>query len=320
MRVAHEAYQRWRNLPKYRDIFHPTRFLQVGTRSSSGDNTWADKTTAQLTKRGLPWKMLNDADAAKRVFPEITGAITEGEFVGYHHEQAGWADAAKAVSQLRDDCIEVGVSFICGPEGTVTGFEMVTRDTIWALRTAAGTLVQGDHFILAAGAWTTGLVDMYNSTLSTGQVVGFMRLTDAEMERYKDNPVCLNFSTGWFCFPPHRDGNYLKFAVHGRGYTRAPGEDVSEMSPVSLPPTKPRRQRADFVPADGEQRLRDGLRMLFPELAGRPFDKVAMCWYTDTPTGDFIMDYHPEYKNLFIGGGGSGQYVSTVFAERRGRH
>ncbi|EQB54203.1 FAD dependent oxidoreductase [Colletotrichum gloeosporioides Cg-14] len=52
--------------------------------------------------------------------------------------------------------------------------------------------------------------------------------------------------------------------------------------------------------------MRAGLREIVPELADRPFSKVAMCWYTDTPTGDFIMDNHPDYTNLFIGGAGCG--------------
>jgi sarcosine oxidase/L-pipecolate oxidase len=46
---------------------------------------------------------------------------------------------------------------------------------------------------------------------------------------------------------------------------------------------------------------------LFPQLAPRGFEKVGICWYNDTPTGDFIFDYHPEHKNLFIATGGSGQ-------------
>jgi sarcosine oxidase/L-pipecolate oxidase len=44
----------------------------------------------------------------------------------------------------------------------------------------------------------------------------------------------------------------------------------------------------------------------WPELADRPFFKTRLCWYTDTATGDWIIDYHPSYKNLFVATGGSG--------------
>jgi len=49
------------------------------------------------------------------------------------------------------------------------------------------------------------------------------------------------------------------------------------------------------------------MRDIFPDLEPRGFEKVGLCWYNDTPSGDFIMDYHPDHKNLFIATGGSGQ-------------
>jgi sarcosine oxidase/L-pipecolate oxidase len=40
-------------------------------------------------------------------------------------------------------------------------------------------------------------------------------------------------------------------------------------------------------------------------IAVRPFSKVRRCWYTDRPSLDFIIDYHPSYgKSLFVATGG----------------
>lgn len=188
-------------------------------------------------------------------------------------------------------------------------FETDSHRLIKAASTLDDSRVEGDHFILSTGAWTSGLVPMYNSTLSTAQVLGYVRLTPDEKKKYKDLPIYANFSTGWFNFPPHEDSNMLKMAIHGWGYTRTPDqEDLTAIpSNVSSPPLLPPRERRNFVPADGETRLRQGLREILPELADRPFEKLSLCWYTDTPSGDFIMDYHPDYANLFIGGAGSGQ-------------
>lgn len=189
----------------------------------------------------------------------------------------------------------------------MVGFDRLPKK-IKAVRTFDGASVRGDHFILATGTWGSGLVPMYNSTLSTAQVLGYIRLTESEMKKYKELPIYANFSTGWFNFPPHEDTKMLKMAVHGWGYTLAPSKAERTIeSNTSSPPLLPPRERVDFVPAEGEQCLRQGLREILPELGERPFDKVALCWYTDTPTGDFIMDFHPDYENLFIGGGGSGQ-------------
>ena len=243
------------------------------------------------------------------MFKTLSGTLASPGFYGYTNAQAGWADAYKAISLLRDECLELGVSFISGRAGTAVKFKKSLNGQIQAVRTLAGTLVEGDHFILAAGAWASGLAPFHGSVLSTAQAVGYMHLTDEEMERYKDLPICINFSTGWFNFPPHKESRMLKMAIHGWGYTRSPSaEDKAAIkADVSSPPLKPPRERRNYVPADAERRLKEGLREILPELADRPFERVALCWYTDTPSGDFIIDYHPEYQNLFIAGGGSGQ-------------
>ncbi|PYH94321.1 FAD dependent oxidoreductase [Aspergillus ellipticus CBS 707.79] len=306
LRISHAAYLKWKE-PKYQGIFFPSSFVLTGSSSAHGQ-AWIQKTTDALTRSKLPWSKLDDAADAKRIYPVLSGKLAAPPFAGYHHNQAGWADANKAISHLRDDCLELGVSFICGRRGTVVGLDTDSQHNITAARTLVGTPVEGDHFILAAGAWGSSLVPMYNSTLSTAQVVGYMCLSPEEVRQYRELPVYANFSTGWFNFPPHEETGMLKMAVHGWGYTRTPGEGESTAvkSNISSPPLIPPRERRNFVPVDGEDRLREGLREILPELADRAFDKLALCWYTDTPTGDFIMDYHPDFKNLFVGGAGSG--------------
>lgn len=286
----------------------------VGKAGPNGRD-WITKTSAALDKKKLPWTKLENAAFTKKQFPVLTGELAQPGFFGYNNHDAGWADAAKAVTQLRNDCMELGVSFICGRLGTVLEFETDSNRAIKSARTLGGTRVEADNFVVSAGAWVSGLVPMYNSTLSTAQVLGYVRLTPAEMEKYKDLPIYSNASTGWFNFPPHEDTQTLKMAIHGWGYTRAPtSEDRNAVqSNASSPPLIPPRERINYVPADAESRLREGLREILPELGNRVFEKLAMCWYTDTPSGDFIMDWHPEYTNLFVGGGGSGQYVHFFF-------
>ncbi|XEV02992.1 hypothetical protein FSHL1_008279 [Fusarium sambucinum] len=304
--LAYEAYQKWSQEVKYKGIFYPTEYIIAGSRKST-EKSWTDKTIAQLEKRQLPYTRLPDARATKQQFPILTGDLAQPNFEGYLNKSGGWADANKAIKQLRDECLELGISFISGRAGTVVGFDSNAEGVIKAVRTVGGTPIHGDHFILATGAWSSGLVPTYNSTLSTAQALGFLRLTEAEMIKYKDLPIYVNYATGWFNFPPHEDTKMLKFAVHGWGYTRAPsaGDNNAVKSNISVPPAVS-RERKNFVPADAEQRLRAGLREILPELADRELERAALCWYTDTPTGDFIMDYHPDYKNLFVGGGGSG--------------
>ncbi|KAJ5823802.1 FAD dependent oxidoreductase [Penicillium robsamsonii] len=144
--------------------------------------------------------------------------------------------------------------------------------------------VEGDQFIVATD---------WNPMLAAGQVVGYLRLTPEEVTQLTDMPIYSNFSTGFFALPPHEPTGYLKVACHGFGYTR------EEPSVTSAPPGSAVASRANYIPADGLKRLTSGLKDLLPQLVG-------ICWYNATPTRDFIFDFYPEYKNLFIATGGSG--------------
>ncbi|KAL4936346.1 hypothetical protein BDV06DRAFT_205251 [Aspergillus oleicola] len=313
--MALEAHKAW-SQPKYSDIFHNASYILSGNTSSHGQ-AWIKNTTAALDSRGLPWAAIHSAAEAKRQFPVLTGDLAPEPFHGYLNLHAGWADAQKAIALLRDECLALGVRFIVGDEGTVVGLNKGTSSksqdkAIRSVRTLSGTVVSGDHFILATGAWISNLVPMYNSTMATAQVLGYMRLTPEEVKKYKDLPIYYNASTGWFNFPPHPETQTLKVAVHGWGYTRALSEDETKIMSVksgkdlSSPPLVSHRERRNFTPREGEERLKQGLIEILPELADRPFEKTAVCWYTDTPSGDFIMDYHPGYRNVFVAGGGSG--------------
>jgi sarcosine oxidase/L-pipecolate oxidase len=44
----------------------------------------------------------------------------------------------------------------------------------------------------------------------------------------------------------------------------------------------------------------------WPALHDRPFSKTRLCWYSDTPNADFLIDYHPHWRGLFVATGDSG--------------
>jgi glycine/D-amino acid oxidase-like deaminating enzyme len=44
----------------------------------------------------------------------------------------------------------------------------------------------------------------------------------------------------------------------------------------------------------------------FPALAGAPLVESRVCQYENTSTGDFLIDRHPGFKNVWLVGGGSG--------------
>lgn len=305
--IAKEAYDLWKT-PEFNDAFYPTPCLWVCQEGTADQpvqpraQEYSTKTKRVLTEMGQPWHAVTSVEAVKERFPELTGRLATPGFDGFYNTNAGWADAGKAIGRLAARCVHAGVSFMTGPNGHVIDFEKSADGSIKQVHTADGNKVEGEKFIVATGAWTASLVPAWNSMLAAGQIVGYLRLTPEEAVKLKNMPIYFNFSTGFFCFPPHDGTGYLKVAVHGFGYTRN-----NEKANVSSPPTNSVAARANFVPAEGLKRMEAGLMDLFPQLASRGFERTGICWYNDTPTGDLILDYHPEHRNLFIATGGSGQ-------------
>ncbi|KAI0905400.1 FAD dependent oxidoreductase-domain-containing protein [Ustulina deusta] len=255
---------------------------------------------------------------------------TGGEWAdwGYLNTAAGWADAGRSMRWLYDRVVATRrVTFV---NGTVEALETQTGEKeqrVTGARLSDGRSFSADLVIVAAGAWTPTLVDLAGSAVATGQCIAYLRLTDDEQAKLAEIPVCLNLTDGCFVIPP-RDG-VLKIARHSYGYLNP--QPVSH-EPLKFSPSiakdknensgtdkrkpaaartisQPRTHLTDpslSIPAEGAADLRRALRRMIPWLAERPFFDTRLCWYTDTPTADWIIDYHPSYKNLFIATGGSG--------------
>lgn len=304
-RMAEEAYQLWKSQPEYADSFNPTPFMLMSPGKKDGKPSYLKGCMDTLQQQGMPINILHTTQDARKKFPTITGLSETRGFEGYFNENAGWADAAKAIARLRNDCLMAGVSIIGGRAGTVVG----TKDSngsLTAVEMLTGDLVEADLFIFATGAWSDGILNMKSNVISSAQCVAYLRLTDQEMQKYRELPIVINLGSGFFIFPPHKDTNILKAAIHGIGYTNT-GRSTVHSRVVSSPSVKAVAQRSDFVPQDALERLRQGYAELLPEMGDRPFEKAHICWYTDTPSSDFIMDFHPDYKNVFLATGGSGQ-------------
>ncbi|KAF2972846.1 hypothetical protein GQX73_g753 [Xylaria multiplex] len=243
---------------------------------------------------------------------------TNGEWAdwGYMNTAAGWADAGRSMRWLYDRVVETGrVTFVNGTVETLETETEKQEHRVTGVRLSDGRSFSADLVIVAAGAWSPTLVDLAGQVAATGQCVAYLRLTDDEQAKLAKIPVCLNLTDGCFVIPP-RD-NVLKIARHSYGYfnpqpvSHEPlGSSVNNGSKprvISQPQTH-LTDPSTTLPAEGASDLRRALWRIipWPELAERPFFETRLCWYTDTATGDWIIDYHPSYKNLFVATGGSG--------------
>lgn len=254
----------------------------------------------------------NDAIQELPTRADIERAIGSGGATGnwgYINRRSGWADAEAAMIWLRKTVEAAGrVRFV---HGEVTS--LLRKGTkVIGTKLKDGSEIRADLVVLATGAWTGALVDLRGRTAATGQVLAYMNISAEEEARLSKMPVLLNLSTGLFIIPPKN--GVLKVARHGYGYSnivriRNPDldddDDNDERIEVSLPRTT-RDDPAQWIPAEGERACRAAVAEMVPWLRDRPFLRTRICWYSDTPNGDFLITHHPRFDGLFLATGGSG--------------
>ncbi|KZF22486.1 FAD dependent oxidoreductase [Xylona heveae TC161] len=249
---------------------------------------------------------LCDAEAIRDVLGSGGGS---GSW-GYINRSSGWADAEAAMRYARSKLEATGrVECRKGEVKRLLQRSTSSGKEIAGVELIDGSTITAELTVLTAGAWSGRLVDLRGRVQATGQVVAYVRLTPEEQERLQNMPVLLNLSTGMFIFPPRNC--LLKVARHGYGYSNPvkvphPEKEDGSSIHVSLPRTTvdvPTQQ----IPHEGEQACRQALQEMVPGIGDREWLSTRICWYSDTPEGDWLVDFHPEYNNtLFVATGDSG--------------
>lgn len=296
-KLGREAMDAW-NSPEWEPFYHCSGLAVAG--QTKGDPT-VEQCKVVLRGLGQSFVPFENSEELYQLYPALKGGLQQAS--GYVNRACGWADAQGAIRHLASQCSHLGVSFLTGAHGTVT--QLLTKEgRVVGVSTLAGPLY-GSRVILATGAWTNRLVDLTAGLSSSAHAIGFVQLSAAEAAQLADMPVIIDFSTGFFIFPPTPDTHVLKLARHGHGFEtqiKATGRDQVISGPrLSVGP------KSTFIPEDADVALSDALRNFLPRIADKPWSRTRLCWYTDTPRGDFVVDHHPNIENLFIATGGAGQ-------------
>ncbi|KAH7883202.1 FAD dependent oxidoreductase [Phlebopus sp. FC_14] len=275
--------------------------------------------TAESIRNAFPSSLHSDTDSGNDLIGDFTG------YTGYFNNDGGWAEAERAVSILFRLVRKEGGVVVPGKE--VVDLLRNTSGCTEGVRCKDGTVYSADRVIVASGAWTASAfpaLELDKRCLATGQTVATVQLTSEEAEQYRQCPVVLNFRTGFYVFPPTSD-NIIKFAIHAAGHTHTVVSSATPVTPsdasaastssstvprkVSTPRTilsHPTSSDGLRVPRSALALLREHLRTVYPALANMAWSGTRMCWYTDSPDGDWVIGPYPGDPGLFLATSGSG--------------
>lgn len=153
------------------------------------------------------------------------------------------------------------------------------------VRTQIGSYT-ADHLVLTGGAGTTSLVRELDLPLTIERQSVFWFESDGLNRDYyaADFPIyAYEYKAGHICYGFPRLPRGMKASVMHSGELARDALSV-------------RRSIKD----DEVKPLRAALRPVLPELAEAAVRESSVCIFTNTPDHDFIIDFHPEHRQVLI--------------------
>ncbi|KAF9526632.1 FAD dependent oxidoreductase [Crepidotus variabilis] len=317
--LAREAISSWKDREKWGDIYDESGLLLLGlspAKSEVDNHPYADKSYHNDVVLGSRLNNLPNGEAIREVFPPDVRTGTFEQSAGYLNLDSGWANAGKGLRRLMQHIETLNGRILPGKEVNkilrhsveqpkeVSPAKQQAAGKISGVQCADGSIVLADLVVIATGSWTPSAftdLDLGKVCLATGQPVAMIQLSKEEAEIYRRCPVILDFSSGFYIFPPNED-HIVKMAQNSPGYTHFGIIDqISTPRTITSDP-----DQGLCIPRTVLQVFRKHLKNIYPDLALKPFSATRLCWYTDTADEDWLIGRRPSDPSVVFATGGSG--------------
>jgi sarcosine oxidase len=247
--------------------------------------------TEAARRHGLAHEALSHRDLKKR-FPQFH---LPDHFTGVFEPRAGFLVPEKVVAAHAELALRAGADLrgrepVVDWEATASGIRVRT----------ARAEYHGRRLVFCGGPWSGKLLRGLGVDLVvTRQTLGWVWPRRPALFEFLRFPVWgIEAADGSlsYGFPMAKDNPGLKVARHGRGSVTDPDHVSRQVTP------------------EDEAEVRSILDLHLPDGAG-PLLSMRVCLYTNSPDGHFIIDAHPEHKNVILACGFSGhgfKFASVV--------
>jgi len=284
---ADQIYTRWskNSLAQWKELFaetrerlfHETGVLWLGAQGSA----YLDQSRLSLQVCGVKHELLDPNELEKR-YPQTR---FEGVVRGLFEPESGVLLARRAVSCVVDSALRMGAVTRTAQVLTPHGNRRLD-----SIETTAGERIATGNFVFACGPW---LGKVFPELLGprifpTRQEVFFFGTPPGD-ERF--TPPAL---PTWFF---QSDEVYGMPDIEGRGLKLACDVHGERVDPDT---------QSRLVSREGAEWASQYVARRFPAMKGAPIVETRVCQYENTASGDFLIDRHPEFSNVWLVGGGSG--------------
>lgn len=282
-----ELYTRWsaRSLRMWQEfsgragapLFHRTGVLWMARKSDPR----AVQTERTLERVGVRYERFARRELEQK-FPQIS---FEGVESGLFEPDSGALMARRAVRAVVEAAVGLGV-----PLRTAAALEPRGKGRLDCLRTSAGEEIPAATFVFACGPWLGKLFPklLGGRIFPTRQEVFFFGVPPGSAQFSSPAlPIWLDPGDEMYGFPDIESRGF-KIAHDHHGPAFDPDKGSRVVSERSL------------------ARMRKYVARRFPALARAPLAESRVCQYENTSSGDFLIDRHPAWKNVWLVGGGSG--------------
>jgi monomeric sarcosine oxidase len=280
-RSAQRSFVLWQELfaSVNQTLFEPTGMLWLAREH----DPYCEATLRTLQLINAKYETLDHAELVRR-FPQFDLAPVAW---GILEPDAGVLLARRAVQAVVAHARENGVDYRAA---AIASPHAAPARKLRSIQTTSGEEIVADGFVFACGPWLPKLFP---------EVLGdLIHVTRQEVFFFGVPPGDRMFGRGalptWIDFNdlvygmPNFDGRGLKVAIdaHGPEFDPDSGERV--------------------VSTAGLRAVRAYLAQRIPRLVDAPVSETRVCQYENTWNGDFLIDRHPEFENVWLVGGGSG--------------
>jgi monomeric sarcosine oxidase len=278
-RSALRALQLWKafSAENKTRIFHETGVLWL----AHENDPYPVKTRETLARFGVPFETLTSDETARR-YPQlglenISWAMLEPE--------SGVLSARRAVQAVVHAAIQAGAEFL---QAAVT--TPASQKQFNYIVTETGERISAAAYVFACGPWLPKLFPelLGDRIVPTRQEVFYFGAPPGGSQfTSRVLPAWIDFKDEVYGLPDI-DGRGVKVAIDRHGPTFDPdsGDRV--------------------VTREGLAEARSCLKRRLPALADAPVIESRVCQYENTSNGDFLIDRHPDFENVWLVGGGSG--------------